>query len=86
MMFLNCLPSASRSRLLQFVPLSPLTWGTHWTVTGWPALTCPPASITVMWTRAPLSASRPFAYVTPDSAARVLYLGVDEHIHELRLT
>ena len=36
--------------------------------------------------RAPVqAASRPFAYVTPDSVARVLYLGVDEHIHELRL-
>ena len=26
-----------------------------------------------------------FAYVTPDSVPRVVYIGVDYHIHELRL-
>ena len=29
--------------------------------------------------------SDPFAYVTPDKVARVVYLGTDGHVHELRL-
>jgi hypothetical protein len=47
------------------------------------------ADLSAIVTNAPPAfpaASKPFAYVTPDNVARVVYLGTDDHIHELRLS